>query len=736
MANAMHDDLEEAGRHLQMVDGHLSEESMEHGEIAMTQVPVMFGDTEMEMEMETQIPEEEEDDGILVSTQVQAQIDELDEQAHVMKSFRNVLSKFALETQQGLGPGPEPERELEREIEPSVSVSPKKRPTKKIVKPVKKKAAPRVQKRIKSITQFNTDKWEDIRAHDRAQKMISMLSGKSAKVKKLVSKLNCDVAADAGADQTDTDSQFAPFNESEWQHIIALLREKLPKVSRKEISSVQSYVYGKSQGLWEASQMSPEKQEQEENQEYFGTGPESAAAAAAAPAAGMVQDDHRLSVYTLSQLVEGHSSSNNNNNNNSGSANQNSSDDSIQHIQNVPDVSCIDVPSSETGYASQVADSCDTGSIISLDRRSLCMGSDWEAEAESETEAETEAEIAIEIDIDIEEEKAKEKQMKAPFRTQSYDVVSSIVSPMKSTRMPSIQVPATRTTTFQNQNLVQTQTQLQAQNSAQAPSLKHLHTVKLIVDSNTDANEILSSVGPMSNESDQHDSLSTVTTSMLHRDNEIIIGSEEEKDSNEYSILEVQEVPLQVPSHPRPRPLSLVSSAHPSPKIRLKTPISATDSLDSQLQPPLMTTQNSSPSTAKLRQTLRTIGLKPCKNKVQMLQVWDTLEAKFPGLSDTDGPAQLRQFLTDLIVQNRDESSSLMEQIYTFEPIRFEQLKSWIVSLDSFTELIDDSFIKKMGRFKRNSVQKQCRKPITVAITNIAIPTTLTITIALIIPIE
>lgn len=527
MANAMRDDLEEAGRHLQMVDGHLSEESMEHGEIAMTQVPVMFGDTEMEMEMETQIPEEEEDDGILVSTQVQAQIDELDEQAHVMKSFRNVLSKFALETQQGLGPGPEPERELEREIEPSVSVSPKKRPTKKIVKPVKKKAAPRVQKRIKSITQFNTDKWEDIRAHDRAQKMISMLSGKSAKVKKLVSKLNCDVAADAGADQTDTDSQFAPFNESEWQHIIALLREKLPKVSRKEISSVQSYVYGKSQGLWEASQMSPEKQEQEENQEYFGTGPESAAAAAAAPAAGMVQDDHRLSVYTLSQLVEGHSSSSNNNNN-SGSANQNSSDDSIQHIQNVPDVSCIDVPSSETGYASQVADSCDTGSIISLDRRSLCMGSDWEAEAESETEAE----IAIEIDIDIGEEKVKEKQMKAPFRTQSYDVVSSIVSPMKSTRMPSIQVPATRTTTFQDQNLVQTQTQLQAQNSAQAPSLKHLHTVKLIVDSNTDANEILSSVGPMSNESDQHDSLSTVTTSMLHRDNEIIIGSEEEKDSN------------------------------------------------------------------------------------------------------------------------------------------------------------------------------------------------------------
>lgn len=712
MANAMHDDLEEAGRHLQMVDGHLSEESMEHGEIAMTQVPVMFGDTEMEMEMETQIPEEEEDDGILVSTQVQAQIDELDEQAHVMKSFRNVLSKFALETQQGPGPGPgpgrEPEQELERELEPSVSVSPKKRPTKKIVKAVKKKAAPRVQKRIKSITQFNTDKWEDIRAHDRAQKMISMLSGKSAKVKKLVSKLNCDVAADAGADQTDTDSQFAPFNESEWQHIIALLREKLPKVSRKEISSVQSYVYGKSQGLWEASQMSPEKQEQEENQEYFGTGPESAAAA------GMVQDDHRLSVYTLSQLVEGHSSSNNNN---SGSANQNSSDDSIQHIQNVPDVSCIDVPSSETGYASQVADSCDTGSIISLDRRSLCMGSDWEAEAESETEAETEAEIAMEIDIDIDIEKEKEKQMRAPFRTQSYDVVSSIVSPMKSTRMPSIQVPATRTTTFQDQNLVQTQTQtqLQAQNSTQVPSLKHLHTVKLIVDSNTDANEFLSSVGPMSNESDQHDSLSTVTTSMLHRDNEIIIGSEEEKDSNEYSILEVQEVPLQVPSHPRPhprpRPLSLVSSAHPSPKIRLKTPISATDSLDSQLQPPLMTTQNSSPSTAKLRQSLRTIGLKPCKNKVQMLQVWDTLEAKFPGLSDTDGPAQLRQFLTDLIVQNRDESASLMEQIYTFEPIRFEQLKSWLVSLDSFTELIDDSFIKKWadlnGIVFRNNAESQ-----------------------------
>lgn len=96
----MHDELEKAGRHLLMVNDHLSEDSVEQGDICMTQVPTMFSDDEdQDEEQETEIPPEEGDDDILISTQVQGAIDELNHQETVVHTFRNVLSRFALETQ-------------------------------------------------------------------------------------------------------------------------------------------------------------------------------------------------------------------------------------------------------------------------------------------------------------------------------------------------------------------------------------------------------------------------------------------------------------------------------------------------------------------------------------------------------------------------------------------------------------------------------------------------------------
>lgn len=647
----MHDELEKAGRHLLMVNDHLSEDSVEQGDICMTQVPTMFSDDEdQDEEQETEIPPEEGDDDILISTQVQGAIDELNHQETVVHTFRNVLSRFALETQD------------QAEIP---LVSSKKVPVKKVIKSSKvKQPTARLQKRIKSITQFNTDNWESNRVKDRAQKMISILSGKSAKVKKLVSKLNSEASADAESLRDSHPTQFAPFNESEWQHIVGLLREKLPKVSRSELNSVQQYVYGADEqhNLWKASQLSPEKQISSQCSD--------GESETILPSLTL---DNNAPVYTLSQLVEGESSNN-----------RCSTEDGLRFkpISNPSSVIeqelpiSIDVPSSETDVPSQIADSCDSGSIISFEELSFMI--------QDKNKADVDYDIPCYLPPDSKTlptgEKTKREYSRANINDQlinisqtSYDVVSSIVSPMKAQRTGTIQVPATRTTTFQDQ---------QQQNQQQAS--KPANVVKIYVDSNRDSNDVFASVkGEV--DTQEQESLSTLTTSMLHDDNnEIVIDSEDERGS--YSIMEVHDAPQ---TH-----LGQFPSLRKSQSQKLKTPVSATDSLDSQLQPALLTTQNASPNTAKLRRSFKVIGLKPCKNKVQMLQVWETLESKFPGSSDEDRSIQLKQFLTDLIVQNRDESALLMEQIYTFEPIRYEQLKEWLVSLNSFTELIDDSFIK------------------------------------------
>ncbi|CDO93989.1 unnamed protein product [Kluyveromyces dobzhanskii CBS 2104] len=637
----MHDGLEEAGRHLMMVNDHLSEDSVEQGDICMTQVPAMFSDDEEQEEPETEIPVQ--DDDILISTQVQGAIDEIDHQETVVHSFRNVLSKFALETQ---------EQEVTEDLAPRAK---KKVPVKKVIKPSKPKIPTvRLQKRIKSITQFNTDNWESHRVKDRAQKMISMLSGKSVKIKKLVSKLNSEATADAEDSKDSFPTEFATFDESEWGHIVTLLREKLPKVSRTELNSVQQYVYGngdEARNLWEASQWSPEKKAVSQISD--------GESETVLPGLTL---DRNLPVYTLSQLVEGRSV---------GGGDEHSvlREESYSIIEQEPPIS-IDVPSSETEIPSHVADSCDSGSIISFEEHDFLAQNKDALENYNLLGLLPPTTLGIPTTTGFRSDyiKTNNNDLLPNVSQTSYDIVSSIVSPTKAQRTGTIQVPATRTTTFQDQQQI----------------VKPLKAaVKIYVDSNFDSND--DSNGPKADvDIQEHESLSTLTTSMLHDDNEIIIDSEDER--GKYSIMEVLDVPPLDPNQYRDPPAS--------PPQRLKTPVSAADSLDSQLQQPLLTTQNASPNTAKLRKSFKTIGLKPCKNKIQMLQVWETLKAKFPASSDEDRYLKLKQFLTDLIVQNRDESAFLMEQIYTFEPIRYESLKRWLVALNSFTELIDDSFIK------------------------------------------
>ena len=253
----MEEGLEKAGRNLLLVDAHLSQEIVERGDLCMTQVPVMFSDDESDLvvardeidvesatedEAETQIPAEKTADhveNVLISTQVQSKMDEIDQQEDVVHSFRHVLSRFALETQEQI------------DI-PAASA-------KKVAKKAKAaKVVMKTQRKIKSITEFNTEKWESDRIKDRAQKMISMLSGKSAKAKRLVSKLNHKEDEDTPSNPYQQ-TQFSTFNAAEWSLIVKLLQERIPKVTRTDIKNIQQYVYGET-NLWQTSQVSPDQE--------------------------------------------------------------------------------------------------------------------------------------------------------------------------------------------------------------------------------------------------------------------------------------------------------------------------------------------------------------------------------------------------------------------------------------------------------------------------------------------
>lgn len=604
----MNDELERAGRKLLLVEEHLMEEQAEQGGMNMTQVPVMSSGSESETEEEQQ--EEEREEEVFISTQVQGQLDDIAREEKEVHSFRKVLGRFALETQE------------------NIEVSAPRSSTVKLRKRggesdndmrarntgATMKKSPR--RRIKSITQFNAEQWELDKEKDRAQKMLSLLSGKSAKVRELVARLSNDRAAKTRSRQEER-VQFAAFNASEWKAILVLLQEKLPKVSRTEIKSVQQYVYG-NKNLWQASQSLPDSDSQdvEESETMLPT---------------LEKDLDLTPVCTLSQIVDNW-------------VPQNS--DVFVAKDNVDTEVNIEVPSSETEHASQVSDSCDSGSLIS-----------FEEELGGENVLMQHIPILVPAS-NASFKKTTNTDQLIDLTQNSYDAVSTIVSPIRrnSIRTASIQVPATRTATFQD-------------SSKQAG-------VKLHLD-----NSIYSGEGVCKGAGNlvTTDTLN-VSTICAHNKDEIVIDSEDEK--GEYSIVEIS-IPRVTDTE-----IPIISAPYDN---RLETPFPLNLTLDTENP---SNSQSASPSTKQLRQSLRDIGMKPCRNKVQILQAWDTLESKFSCDSDAERSTQLRQFLTDLIVKNRDVSTDLMEKIYTFEPIRFYQLKDWLTSLDQFTAMIDDSFIK------------------------------------------
>ncbi|AMD18962.1 HBR061Cp [Eremothecium sinecaudum] len=212
-------DFNKVQRNLNLLANDLSDsETLDAHELAETQTAAAFSDDE-----------ETKDRDVFLSTQVQARIDEAEESETIQKDFKKLLEDFT----------------YERDRLEMTKTAASKKPRMANNPKVSKKA----NKRIRSITQHNTDKFKDQRLHGRAKHLVTMLSGKLNKVNSLMKAMQ----------QDSVDQKYSIYDSEEWSNLVTLLRERLPKVTRSDINIVKNYVYGGEleEDPWYASQLPP-----------------------------------------------------------------------------------------------------------------------------------------------------------------------------------------------------------------------------------------------------------------------------------------------------------------------------------------------------------------------------------------------------------------------------------------------------------------------------------------------
>ncbi|QLG74495.1 hypothetical protein HG535_0G03780 [Zygotorulaspora mrakii] len=177
------------------------------------------------------VAESQEEVPIFINTQVQGQLDDL-EQENIMKSKL---------------------RQFDYNLDSSQAKS--------ILKSwpaVKSRTSTRTKKRVqsgaKSVTQTN------IEGHSKSEVLLKKLSGKHSKIKDILKtpQLSKSVNNKRGKK---TPIKYDIYNAQEWNHIYQRLMETFPQTKYKEVGEVYHFLYGvegTKQDLWTSSQLPPD----------------------------------------------------------------------------------------------------------------------------------------------------------------------------------------------------------------------------------------------------------------------------------------------------------------------------------------------------------------------------------------------------------------------------------------------------------------------------------------------
>lgn len=220
----------------------------------------------------------------------------------------------------------------------------------------------------------------------------------------------------------------------------------------------------------------------------------------------------------------------------------------------------------------------------------------------------------------------------------SFKVVRSLISPLKRADTALVQVPATRTSTISSHG------KLPSSDSYIKANLIRLKLRK---------SQLPLHVNKSSEEF-------TIHIHEPSESNPIILDTEaEDNDFQSFCLVDLE--------------------LNNSPNKLAKEISTITNSLESQ-------------SLQELRQSIKTIGLKPSRSKSKMLA---SLDAASQLLDNATNEEQKRQEIYDHLTSIAQSCPLLLEKIYTFQPISIDDLLSPLIDVNSFVDQIDESTIRE-----------------------------------------
>ncbi|EJS42724.1 slx4p [Saccharomyces arboricola H-6] len=196
------------------------------------------------------------EENIFINTQIQSRLDDAEEETNLKSKLKQF--KYASKSKNSYQT-------------PYASVPAKRRPAIRKAKPkLKSKArSERDPNIIKNITEFNISNYERLRTAS----LLKQLSGKHKKVLDIikVQKDGCNSLSSKIKTCKGERATFDTYNEQEWKYISKLLLERFPHSETTDLNEVQKFLYGCEQSpgalddskvpektLWTASQLPPE----------------------------------------------------------------------------------------------------------------------------------------------------------------------------------------------------------------------------------------------------------------------------------------------------------------------------------------------------------------------------------------------------------------------------------------------------------------------------------------------
>lgn len=629
------------------------------------------------------------EENIFINTQIQSRLDDAEEETNLKSKIKQF--KYASQCNQYDNLG---NKNIARR-RPAIRKSKPKLKSK-----TRDKRDPNA---IKNITDFNINNYK----LSRAASLLKQLSGKHKKVLDIIKVQNegSDSAPSKAKNDKGEGATFDTYSGQEWKYIMKLLLEKFPHSEATDLNKVQKFLFGSEQSssglddletsqkkLWTASQLPP-KLPNESNQPKQEERTQDSQSAVNFLSLSQVMDDRSEIIKDEEDIITSESFSASlqeyGNKIEIQETLEHSFGDNIEltvgtHINgfSLTDYKACKPLPAEVGTKcknngdednddiSVVSDTTDeTSTLFPLDPyRYIFIEKDKKPASTTDTVGSTQFftpnTSPLDGIIDLTQE--------------SFKAVRSLISPLKAesnrptasqaSNQVQIQVPATRTPTIIPQKNLMTTLKTEGERTDLGNTIR----VKLL-----------------------HERVSELDPELVNCDCHTIEAndSEEEETELDNDLFCIADVKL--------ANLPKTSTETPIPNLLAKNSIDDAVTASPTTSPEKFHEIITSQSMKELRQSLKTVGLKPMRTKVEIIQSLQTasqiLSIATPGDSDGhDGvigfsKTEIFDHLTELI----QSFPGVLERIYTFEPIPLYELIEKLFSLEPFVSQIDEMTIRE-----------------------------------------